>query len=155
MFSKLYIFQIHNFALCSYNLETKTFKFLGRLEIKLFYIILKKLLVVFRRTVRVFHFFLLSFLLVLISSCLYFFKCFYCCLHFFTLLLLHCLFCDHKCYVFEKAFFTLKGFWHYTSLQLLSRLPWGWQFCLEGFRASPWGSKHRPVPSVCHKVTQY
>ena len=110
MFSKIYIFQIHNFPLCSYNLETKTFKFLGRLEIKLFYIILKKLLVVFRRTVRVFHFFLLSFLLVLISSCLCFFICFYCCLHFFTSLFLHCLFCDRRYYVFERAFFYSQGF---------------------------------------------
>ena len=110
MFSKIYIFQIHNFPLCSYNLETKTFKFLGRLEIKLFYVILKKLLVVFRRTVRVFHFFLLSFLLVLISSCLCFFICFYCCLHFFTSLFLHCLFCDRRYYVFERAFFYSQGF---------------------------------------------
>ena len=110
MFSKIYIFQIHNFPLCSYNLETKTFKFLGRLEIKLFYIILKQLLVVFSRTVRVFHFFLLSFLFVLISSCLCFFICFYCCLHFFTSLFLHCLFCDRRYYVFERAFFYSQGF---------------------------------------------
>ena len=110
MFSKIYKFQIHNLPPCSYNLETKTFKFLGKLEIKLFYIILKKLLVVFRRTVRVFHFFLLSFLLVLISSCLCFFICFYCCLHFFTSLFLHYLFCDRKCYVFERAFFHSQVF---------------------------------------------
>ena len=64
------------------------------------------------------------------------------------------------CHGFERAFFTLSrclltllpDIWHDL---LLSMLPWGGQFCLEGCRAFNWGLKHRPGPSVCLNHTGF
>ena len=42
--------------------------------------------------------------------------------------------------------------WHHL---LLSRLTWDRHFCLEGCRASHWGSKHIPGPSVCLNHTVF
>ena len=61
-----------------------------------------------------------------------------------------------------ESFFLLSGvlyltlrpeIWHNL---LLSRLPWGRQFSLQGCRAFHWCSKHRPGPTVClsHTVQQ-
>ena len=110
----------------------------------------------FRRTLRVFYFFMFSFLLIFISSCFRFVRRFYCWLHLFTSLFLHYLSgtsflcCYHESYGFGRAFFTLRIvfftlFWHHL---LLSRLHLGRRFCLEGCRASHWGWKHRLSPPV-------
>lgn len=64
------------------------------------------------------------------------------------------------CCRFERRFllswvfyFTLLfDIWH--SL-LLSRLPWGLQYSLEGYGASYLGSKHRPSPYVCLNRTVF
>ena len=52
--------------------------------------------------------------------------------------------------VFYLAF--LPDIWHNL---LLSRLPWGRQYNLEGCRAYHWGSKLRPHPSVCLNYTVF
>ena len=89
--------------------------------------------------------FLFSFLFVFIFPCYCFFRCF----HF----LLHCFFTvvavtmsarnlrEH--FFFSQAFFTLHSF------LLLSRLPWGLQFILEGCKPFQRGSKHGPGRSFC------
>ena len=46
----------------------------------------------------------------------------------------------------------LPNIWHNL---LLSRLPWGRQFSLEGCTASHWGLKHRPSPSFCLNHTVF
>ena len=47
--------------------------------------------------------------------------------------------------IWGVAFYFQTLFTLYSFL-LLSRLSWGWQFCLEGYRACHWGSKHRFGP---------
>ena len=47
--------------------------------------------------------------------------------------------------IWGVAFYFQTLFTLYSFL-LLSRLSWGWQFCLEGYRACHWGSKHRLGP---------
>ena len=97
------------------------------MEIKLCNLMLKKLLVLFMITFRVFHFFIFLFLHVFISLCFHFFlfwflfislfscfrfyRCFHRWLHLFTSLSLDCLCCYPKCYGFERASFTLRVFY--------------------------------------------
>ena len=50
---------------------------------------------------------------------------------------------------YSQTFFTLDSF------LLLSSFPCGQLFCLEGCRASHWGSKHRPGPFVCLNHTVF
>ena len=107
-----------------------------------------------------FLFFMFSFLYVFISSDL--FGCFHCWLHMFTSLFPQCFFtiysllcCYCECYGFEREGFTLRSFIPNNLYLLLSRLPWGRQFCLEGWMVSHWGLKHRPSPSVCLNHTVF
>ena len=100
-----------------------------------------------------FHYFFFYFFMFLFLQDV--FGCFHCWLHLFTALFLHCLsgtslLCcctasatDLKERFYSQAFFTLNSF------LLLSRLPWGQQFRLEGCRASHRGLKHRLGPFFC------
>ena len=138
---------------------------LGRVQTKLFYLMLKKLLVISGEPLGFFisscfhfswfHFFLFLFLFIFIPSCFRIFRCFYCWLHLFTSLFLYCLCFYRECYGFERALFTLRHFLSYTPFLLWWRLHWGRKFCLEGCRASHWGLKHRPSPSVCLNNTVF
>ena len=109
----------------------------------------------FRRTLRVFHFSMFSFLHVFVPSDLFIVNC---------ICLLYCFFA--VCYVLRfcvvtssatdlKEHFLLSCVFYLTLLPniwhnlLLSGLPWDWQFSLGSCRVSHWGSKHRPGPSVC------
>ena len=125
-----------------------------------FYLMLKNTYFVFRRTHKVFHFFLCSFLFVFISSRFHLFS-FLFLFHFtffllsFLQMFLHCLCCYHECYGFERTFYHQAFFaLHFFLLPdiwqnlLLSRLPWGRQFFLEDCRAFYSGSKHRLGPFV-------
>ena len=84
-----------------------------------FSLMLKNSYFVFRRTHRVFHFFLCSFLFVFISSRFHLFS-FLFLFHFtffllsFLQMFLHCLCCYHECYGFERAFYH-QAFLPYTS----------------------------------------
>ena len=65
-----------------------------------------------------------------------------------------------ECYGFKRVFFTLTRFlsytpsWHLAQPSILSRLPWGQQFQLEGgCRISHWGSKQTwPICLLNHTV---
>ena len=130
------------------------------------------------------HWFLLSFLGVFIVDCVcslhhcffmffFFHHWFYYCFlsvfispSFFTVtvfcqVLRFCVVLQRMLRIWE-SFFLLSGvlyltlrpeIWHNL---LLSRLPWGRQFSLQGCRAFHWCSKHRPGPTVClsHTVQQ-
>ena len=130
------------------------------------------------------HWFLLSFLGVFIVDCVcslhhcffmffFFHHWFYYCFlsvfispSFFTVtvfcqVLRFCVVVQRMLRIWE-SFFLLSGvlyltlrpeIWHNL---LLSRLPWGRQFSLQGCRAFHWCSKHRPGPTVClsHTVQQ-
>ena len=131
------------------------------------------------------HWFLLSFLGVFIVDCVCsLHHCFFMCFFFFHHWFYYCffsvfispsfftvtVFCQvlRFCVVVLRmlriweSFFLLSGvlyltlrpeIWHNL---LLSRLPWGRQFSLQGCRAFHWCSKHRPGPTVClsHTVQQ-
>ena len=62
--------------------------------------------------------------------------------------------------IFERAFFTLRRFLPWTpSCDLaqptfIKAFLWP-HFSFEGYRASHWGSKHRPIPSVCLNHTLF
>ena len=89
-----------------------------------FYLMPKNTYFVFRRTHKVFHFFLCSFLFVFISFCFHFFSFSFVFVfisfsfHFFLLsflqMFLHCLCCYHECYGFHERF-TIRHFLPYTS----------------------------------------
>ena len=114
----------------------------------------------FRRTLRVFHFFLFSILLVFIFTCFYFFLFSFLLVfissrfHFFLfsfvkmvdcICLLHCLCCYHECYEFERAFFTLRRFLPSCWFQ---GFPGSRQFNLKVSSAPYWSSKHSPNPAI-------
>ena len=91
---------------------------------------------------RILHFFLFSFLSVFTSSC-------FCLLKFFFTL---CVVTASALDVREN--FLLSGSFYLTHVLLLSMLPLGWQFSLEGCRSFHWGS-HWPGPSVCLNNTVF
>ena len=130
------------------------------------------------------HWFLLSFLGVFIVDCVcslhhcffmffFFHHWFYYCFlsvfispSFFTVtvfcqVLRFCVVLQRMLRIWE-SFFLLSGVLYLTlrpeiwHTLLLSRLPWGRQFSLQGCRAFHWCSKHRPGPTVClsHTVQQ-
>ena len=91
---------------------------------------------------RILHFCLFSFLSLFISSC-------FCLLKFFFTL---CVVTASALDVREN--FLLSGSFYLTHVLLLSMLPLGWQFNLEGCRTFHWGS-HWPGPSVCLNHTVF
>ena len=125
-----------------------------------FYLMPKKLLFC---VFRVFHFFVFSFLFVFISYCFHFFFFFsHYRFHFFLFSFLLVFssfrFRSFRCFftvallpqvlrIWESVFYSQTFFILHSFLRS-SRLPWDWQFSLEGCRTSHWGSKHRPVPSI-------
>ena len=130
MLSKIYVFSkfiiFHFFSYFSgNNLESLKIFFTFQ-EIKLFYLMLKKLPFCFQENRQDF-----SFLIIFISSCFYFFMFLFLQMFllliafvhftFFSLCLSGTLFlcCYRECYGFEGGFFTLHSF------LLLSRLPGG------------------------------
>ena len=56
---------------------------------------------------------------------------------------------------YSQAFFTLQSFPTFGTTWFYQGFHGSWQFFLEGCRASHWGSKHRPSPSVCLNHTVF
>ena len=56
---------------------------------------------------------------------------------------------------FAQAFFTLPSFPTFGTTCFYQGFPGSPQFFLEGCRASHWGLKHRPGPSVCFNQTAF
>ena len=54
-----------------------------------------------------------------------------------------------ECYGFERAFFTLVRFLHYTPSSIFQSFPGSQKFNLNVSRASCWSSKHSPGPTIC------
>ena len=97
-----------------------------------------------------------SFLLVFLSSCFHFFRCFLV----FSLLIAFAHFIVSSLFVRYLIFvlllwmpwiwgsvFTLRHFSPYTPSCFYQVFPTA--FCLEGCMACHWGLKNRPAPSVC------
>ena len=97
-----------------------------------------------------------SFLRVFIFSCFHFFM-----FSFLQMFLLSMHFLTSLCFftaVFaaiasatdlKEVFFTLRQLFTLQPFLLLLRLPWVWQFSVEGCKAFYWSLKHRPNPSIC------
>ena len=94
--------------------------------------------------------------------------CFFGCFHFFMfsflkmclgvfivdcICSLHCVVVMRVLRMWDSIFYSHTFFFTLHSFQILSRLHWGCQFCLEGCRASQWGLKHGPTRSVCLSYT--
>ena len=58
-------------------------------------------------------------------------------------------------FFFAQGFFTLPSFPTFATTCFYQGFPGSPQFFLEGCRASHWGSKHRPGPSVCFNQTAF
>ena len=112
--------------------------------------------------------------------CRVFRHCFFACFHFFMFSFLHFSFleiflgvfivdciCSLHCFFAVVAVvttsatdlrerFLLSGVFYLTLLSCFYQgFPVAWKFCLEGCRASRWGSKQRPGSSVCFNDTVF
>ena len=79
--------------------------------------------------------------------------------HCFLLLRILCC-CTASATDLREHLFTLRTFLPYTLSRHLAqpaliRVFWWWQFCLEGCRASHWGLRQRPNPSLCLSHTVF
>ena len=95
------------------------------------------------------HIFISPLILLLFFECFHFVFCQY-----FVFV-----FVKHECCGLQRAFFNSQAFftlhsniWHNLYLPMFS---WGWQFHLEVFWASHWGSKHWLGQSVCFNHTVF
>ena len=120
---------------------------------KLFYVMLKKHLAVLRRTLRVFHFFMFSFLLVFTSSRFHFFSFsfLFVLISFHFHFLLFSLFRSFfiVCVTASATFFILRRFLPYTPFCLYQGFPGAGSSSLKVAGLPTEASKNKSTPFAC------